>query len=153
MSMLDRVRDGARDLRNRWTYRDGGRRLARPRLPKFEGRWPRRIALVLAAFLLVYYPLGMLWTHKVDDDVSFAPQGEMLPGQSRAVAIAAELVDREVNTNGWVANNPFFMPSSLLDNMPNFQKGILAAMARFSFELTDQLGRTRGSSEADSDLQ
>ncbi|MFX8543064.1 DUF2333 family protein, partial [Acinetobacter baumannii] len=39
------------------------------------------------------------------------------------------------------------------DNMPHFQLGIIAALGRFSFELTDQLGRTRGSSQTDSDLQ
>lgn len=41
----------------------------------------------------------------------------------------------------------------MLDNMPNFQQGMIAALARFSFELTDQLGRTRGSSQADPNLQ
>ena len=50
-------------------------------------------------------------------------------------------------------DDPFFQPGVMLDNMPNFQQGIMSALARFGFELTDQLGRTRGSSEADPDLQ
>jgi hypothetical protein len=37
--------------------------------------------------------------------------------------------------------------------MPNFQQGIVRALARFAFELTDQIGRTRGSSQTDPDLQ
>ena len=37
--------------------------------------------------------------------------------------------------------------------MPAFQIGIVAALGRFAFEMTDQIGRTRGSSQADSDLQ
>ena len=53
----------------------------------------------------------------------------------------------------WVANDPFFLPGAALDNMPNFQQGVIAALARFAFELTDQIGRTRGSSQADRDLQ
>ncbi len=160
MGMLDKVRDGAQSLRNRWTYRDTGTDAGRPRaarsrgwIPHIEGVWLRRGVIIFLAFLLLYYPLGAWWTHKVDDNLDVEIKGEVLPGQSRAVAIAADLIDREVNENGWVANNPFFMPAYMLDNMPNFQKGVIAALARFSFELTDQLGRTRGSSEADSDLQ
>jgi len=158
MGMLDKVRDSARSLRNKWAYRDTDGTVGRPSgprswMPALEGVWLRRAAIALAVFLLLYYPLGAFMTHKVDDNASFEIQGEFLPGQSRAVAITADLIDREVNENGWVANNPFFMPASILDNMPNFQKGVIAALARFSFELTDQLGRTRGSSEADADLQ
>lgn len=37
--------------------------------------------------------------------------------------------------------------------MPAFQQGIVASLARFAFELTDQIGRSRGSSAADRDLQ
>ena len=48
---------------------------------------------------------------------------------------------------------PFFMPAGMLDNMPNFQRGIMAALGRFSTELMDQLGRTRGSSQTDRDLE
>jgi hypothetical protein len=36
--------------------------------------------------------------------------------------------------------------------MPEFQQGIVAAISRFTLELTDQVGRTRGSSQADPDL-
>jgi hypothetical protein len=37
--------------------------------------------------------------------------------------------------------------------MPEFQQGIMAALSRFALELTDQVGRTRGSSQADPDLE
>jgi hypothetical protein len=36
--------------------------------------------------------------------------------------------------------------------MPNFQIGIIQALSRFAVEMTDQIGRTRGSSQADPDL-
>jgi hypothetical protein len=52
-----------------------------------------------------------------------------------------------------VANDPFFLPGAALDNMPAFQQGIVQALARFTFELTDQIGRVRGSSRTDADLQ
>jgi hypothetical protein len=112
------------------------------------------IAMAGAVALALYYPIGMALTHKIDDDPAFvAPADMMPPGGSRAVAIAAALIDREVVQHRWVANDPFFMASAGLDNMPNFQQGIIASLARFAFELTDQIGRTRGTSQTDPDLQ
>jgi hypothetical protein len=95
--------------------------------------------------------VGMLWISKIDDDPNFDP-GPVEPGASHAVAMAAALIDREVDKNGWPANDPFFLPGAALDNMPSFQIGIIAALGRFAVEMTDQLGRTRGSSQADPDL-
>ena len=128
------------------------------RLLGLRGRGSRRtltrLVLVLIAALLLYYPVGMIWAHRIDDDLSFrAPEAEIEAGGSATAAIAAALIKREVDGHGWVANDPFFKPSSLLDNMPNFQQGLISALARFAFELTDQIGRTRGSSQADKDLQ
>ena len=117
-------------------------------------RQTRRFAWVLALAALAYYPLGMWWVHVVDDDPSFALADNAAPEKSsRAVAMAAALIERETDHHRWVANDPFFFPGAALDNMPNFQQGIIAALARFAFELTDQIGRTRGSSQADRDLQ
>ena len=110
--------------------------------------WP----LLLALLLVVYYFGGMLWLHEIDDDPGFALQSTAPEGGSRAVAVAADLVDREINTHRWVANDPFFMPGSLLDNMPEYQQGIVTAISRFSLELADQIARTRGSSQVDPDL-
>ena len=42
--------------------------------------------------------------------------------------------------------------SSLLDNMPHFQQGVIYALSRFAIEMSDQIGRTRGSSEVDKNL-
>ena len=123
--------------------------------PRRRFNWRRLTLVGLVALLvaaLVYYPVGMVVVHKIDDDPAFGP-GEVAAGGSRAVAVAAALIDREVDKNGWTANDPFFLPGSLLDNMPNYQQGIISALARFAFELTDQIGRTRGSSQADADLQ
>lgn len=125
--------------------------IARDRVPLRVLRWTLG---VLVGLLILYYPVGMLWWHTINDDLSFDVSADSLqPGQSRAVAVAAALIDREVNKTGWVANNPFFTPSAMLDNMPAYQQGIISALARFSFELADQIGRTRGSSEIDGDLK
>jgi len=114
----------------------------------------RLVKLAFAAVVVLavlYYPVGMVVFHSVNDDPEFGP-GDVVPGQSRAVAQAAALIDREVVQGHWVPNDPFFFPTAALDNMPNFQSGIFAALSRFTVELADQLGRTRGSSSVDPDL-
>lgn len=154
MSLRDSVARFGDTIRHRWMYRRGASLPKSERRGWLRGRGWARIALVVLVVLLLYYPLGMAWVHEIDDDLSFRPPADdSVPGGSKAVAMSAALIDREVNQHRWVANDPFFLPGSMLDNMPNFQQGILSALARFSFELTDQLGRTRGSSQADPDLQ
>lgn len=109
------------------------------------------IGLLILA-VAAYYLVGMALTHQVSDDVDQA-LSETSPGASRAVQMAADLIHRETEQNSWTANHPFFMPGYLLDNMPNFQQGIVYALSRFAIEMSDQLGRTRGSSEVDRDLE
>lgn len=125
----------------------GGRRLDGGRFRLLK--WPL-IILLIAIF--AYYPIGMIVVHKIDDDPNFKA-AEVPTGASQAVAVEAALIDREVNRNGWISNDPFFLPGSLLDNMPNYQQGMLQAMRRFTLELQDQIGRSRASSSIDPDLQ
>ncbi|HLT76884.1 MAG TPA: DUF2333 family protein [Ferrovibrio sp.] len=121
---------------------------------RLRSRWLLVAVVAIIVIFGLYYPVGMLVVHKVDDNLDYqlAP-GEVTPGGSRAVAMAASLIQREVDHNGWVANDPFFLPGSMLDNMPNYQLGMIHALGRFAFEMVDQIGRTRGSSQTDSDLQ
>ncbi|HVI87048.1 MAG TPA: DUF2333 family protein [Dongiaceae bacterium] len=125
----------------------GGRRLNGGRFRLLK--WPV-ILLLIAVF--AYYPIGMIVVHKIDDDPDFKA-ADAPSGASQAVAVEAALIDREVNRNGWISNDPIFLPGSLLDNMPNFQQGMLQAMRRFTLELQDQIGRSRASSSIDPDLQ
>lgn len=111
----------------------------------------KRIIYVLIIIMLLYYPAGMFLIHKVDSDPEFGLQNSSRG--SNAVAVSIALINREVNENGWVSNDPVFKPGAFLDNMANYQTGIISAIARFSYELVDQLGRTRGSSVVDPDLQ
>lgn len=129
------------------------RRLRPTGSPGAVRRWLQRAALIVVVLLLIYYPVGALIMHKIDDNLSYTPDIPAAAGGSRAVAMAAGLIAREVDQHGWTANDPIFMPSAILDNMPNFQQGLVAALARFAFELTDQIGRTRGTSTVDPDLQ
>lgn len=118
----------------------------------------RRLAWFLLPALLIalaalYYVVGALWFHRIDDDPAFGETIEVEPPASRAVAVAAALVRREVETHRWTANDPWFQPTALLDNMPNYQQGIVAAVARFAVELRDHLSRVRGTSQVDPDVE
>ena len=137
----------------------------RDRLPSMQRRnaaaepveRPRsRVPLIIFAvlvLLLLYYPIGMLLTHTINDDVAYVvPKELQLEKGSRAVAMTIALINRETEETKWVANKPFVFPSSMLDNMPNFQVGLMYALSRFAIEMTDVLGRTRGSSQVDADL-
>ncbi len=115
--------------------------------------WKKVLAFT-ALLMLLYYPIGMALYHKVDDNTqyhTFTSGSES--GGSVSVAVVANLISREVDINTWIMNDPFFKPSVLLDNMPNFQQGMFSAFSRFAIELRDHIGRTRGSSAADTDLE
>jgi len=117
----------------------------------FRWRLFRRAVAIVVVALALYYPAGMIAVHKIDDDTAFQPAAEA--GQSRAVAVMAALLSREIEKHGWTANDPFFLPSSQLDNMPNYQLGIVAALSRFTIEMADHIGRTRTSTNPDADLE
>src|ERR1700741_4691902 len=94
------------------------------RLPVFwrssRGRRSALIALaVILVVLILYYPIGGLLINRIEDDPGFGP-GDVAPGASRAVAVSAALIEREVGQHAWPANDPWFLPGSFLDNMPNY---------------------------------
>jgi hypothetical protein len=131
------------------TWRPGPRTAAAAGGMRTVWRWGWRVLLVL---LILYYPVGALIVQDIDDDPQFQPHN-VATGESRTVATAADLVTREVDVHSWTPMLPFFTPAGILDNMPNFQRGIMAALGRFSTELMDQVGRIRGSSQTDRDLE
>jgi hypothetical protein len=82
--------------------------------------------------------------------------------RSIIVDVTADLVDFNVNQNAWISSmilyklglfgidwdrTPFF------DNKAAFQRGVNQAVRRTAVELVDTLGRVRGTSQIDSNLQ
>lgn len=89
-----------------------------------------------------------------------APSGSCNP--SYIVMVSADLVDFNVNQNAWISsmlankvgffgipwkNTPYF------DNKAAFQLGINQVLRRTTTELVDTLGRVRGTSQVDQNLQ
>jgi hypothetical protein len=95
----------------------------------------------------------MIWVHEIDDSPDYQTAPFMVENGSEAVATAVALVDREINKNHWTPSDPFFYPGAALTRMPAYQRGIMASIARFTIELSDQIARTRGSSGVDEDVQ
>lgn len=120
----------------------------------FVGSLARRgLRLILIAVNLVglFALIGMLLTESIDDDPTFEPLNRT-DGGLYSVDMVAALIEREVGETPWVANEPAFMPGHYLNNMRAYQEGIIYALSRFSFEMADTLGRSRGATAVDPDL-
>ena len=84
-------------------------------------------------------------------------------GRSNIVTVIADLIDFNVNRNNWMSSHPLFKAGIFwtiswdqtwfFDNKAAFQRGVHQAASRTAIELADSLGRTRGTSQIDKDLQ
>nr|WP_299504775.1 DUF2333 family protein [uncultured Rhizobium sp.] len=135
--------------------------------------------LAIVLLLIVFYGLliwrtqvwygfdpGFVQAYKLEERTVAA--GVALPDQpnrcqnSSLVTIAADLTDMNVNQNVWISstllyktglfgvdwdNTPFF------DNKASFQRGVNQVVRRTAIQLADNLGRVRGTSGINSDLQ
>ncbi|MGD9739944.1 MAG: DUF2333 family protein [Bauldia sp.] len=76
--------------------------------------------------------------------------------------VSADLIEFNVERNLWMSSNPFYKMgffflidwdrTKFFDNKASFQRGVHQALQRTLAELTDTLGRVRGTAEADPDL-
>ena len=83
-------------------------------------------------------------------------------GRSAIADVTAALIDFNVNQNSWISSMPVYKAGLFgldwdatpwFDNKASFQRGVHQAIRRTTVELTDTLGRIRGTSEADKGLQ
>jgi hypothetical protein len=112
----------------------------------------KRMAILLAVLGTLYFGVIGNLMHRIDADLDFMPPNPVLGG-SHAVNMAEALITREVVTHRWTPNDPLFMPNAFHDNMANYQRGMMRAISRFTLELENQIGRLRGSSAIDADLE
>jgi hypothetical protein len=122
--------------------------------PKKSLNWKAWAAIAFVALLPVYYSVGAISTHRINDNLNFKAD-DAGPGTSKTIAVIAGLIDREVNETAWSPNTQPFQPAALLrygGNMVNFQSGMIKALSTLTLEIDSQIGRTRGTSAADPDL-
>jgi len=84
-------------------------------------------------------------------------------GRSELVHMTSHLTNEMIVTNGWIPSMPQYKTGLLFitdwektpffDNKASFQLGILQSVRRTTIELVDSLGRIRGTSGEDSDLE
>ncbi|RWO52454.1 DUF2333 family protein [Mesorhizobium sp.] len=81
---------------------------------------------------------------------------------SAIVQVTADLIDFNVNENAWISSMILYKlglfgmdwdRTPFLDNKASFQRGVNQAIRRTTIELVDTLGRVRGTSQIDQNLQ
>lgn len=92
---------------------------------RFTSWW--QIALItIGAIVFLYYPVGGMLINKIDTE---SYQAENQNDNLFVVDTLNYLINREVHHHIWTPNLPFLFPSYFLDNMPNFQMGIISAVS------------------------
>jgi len=96
------------------------------------------------------------------DDEAAAEEHPRDCRRSMIVDATADLIDFNVNQNAWLSSNILYklglfgLPwdrTPFFDNKAAFQRGVNQAIRRTAIELVDTLGRVRGTSGIDADLQ
>ncbi|MBX3579558.1 MAG: DUF2333 family protein [Rhizobiaceae bacterium] len=81
---------------------------------------------------------------------------------SGIVAVTGDLIDFDVNQNSWISSTILYKlgffgvdwdHTPFMDNKASFQRGVHQSIRRTAVELVDTLGRVRGTSQIDQNLQ
>ncbi len=104
----------------------------------FITSWWHILLAGIILFICLYYPLGGWITQNIDRNTNYEIASENNK-QSTTVEMASFIINREVNDKLWTANVPFFFPSYFLDNMPNFQLGMMNATANIINSLSKKI--------------
>ena len=113
------------------------------------------------------YPAAYNLTNRnvsAGEQVSAADGGDTTRtcGRSAIADVTADLIDYNVNENAWISSMLLYKlglfgiswdNTPWLDNQASFQRGVNQAIRRTSIELVDTLGRIRGTSQIDQNLQ
>ena len=89
------------------------------------------IIICIAGFLLLYYPIGAWMTEKIDRNTNIEISTSN-PNESLTISAISYLINQQVNDKIWTPNLPFFFPAAILDNMPNYQLGMIDGISKFT---------------------
>lgn len=124
-------------------------------------RWILRGVLALVAI----YAIGMLalmfwWSYEPDqfDPVAFARERAAMRGQqpvtgSDTTEALAGSVETLLEKRGGYISNDKFPPGALMDDVPNWEFGVLTASRDLALALRNDFSRSQSQSTEDSDLQ
>jgi len=102
-------------------------RVSKKFLKKLSDSW-KIILTVVPLFLLFYYGLGSYIVENIDVKTEYKiEKNDNVPLFKTADGMAF-LIRREVDDKMWTPNLPMIFPAYVLDNMPNFQIGVISAV-------------------------
>jgi hypothetical protein len=87
----------------------------------------KAILLTVPSFLLFYYFIGSNVVENMDVTTEYKLPAEKTV-KSELLNSMAFLIQREIDEKMWTPNLPIFFPAYVLDNMPNFQIGVMSAV-------------------------
>ncbi|MBQ8677061.1 MAG: DUF2333 family protein [Alphaproteobacteria bacterium] len=114
---------------------------------KITAWWQVALAVVFAIVFL-YYPIGGYMINSIDTSPYHAKSRNT---SLYTIDSLSYLINREVHHHIWTPNLPVLFPSYFLDNMPNFQTGIISAVAHTAGGLK-QMSFTTSASSPSADL-
>jgi len=89
--------------------------------------WWRIATIIICLLTLLYYPIGGWLIHNTATP-TYQPNSHN--GNMASIDSMIHLIDQEVRQKIWTPNLPIIFPSYFLDDMPNFQLGIVSAIAK-----------------------
>ena len=96
-------------------------------LKKLSDSW-KVLLTVVPLFLIFYYVLGSKMVEEIDVHTQYKLEENDNAPFFRTTEAMAFLIRREVDDKMWTPNLPLVFPAYILDNMPNFQTGIITAV-------------------------
>ncbi|MBB36606.1 MAG: hypothetical protein CME88_10670 [Hirschia sp.] len=115
----------------------------RQRLRRFVMLVP---ALLVSAYV-IYWALT-LWSHKVDDDLSF-PTNVRQTWSSPWAGVTASILEREYESNGWAPSAEAWMPAARLTAKPAWQTSLVEALGQHAGLAAEQALESEGEVDAD----
>lgn len=124
-------------------------------------RWlPRTLMLVVLIYVLAMLALMWWWSSEPDPfDPTTAAQTDAQSSQRRqvegyvTVATLKRVADTMLHKRGGYLSNDIFPPGVLMDNMPNWEFGVLVQVRDLTRALRNDFSRSQTQSTEDPDLQ
>ena len=101
-------------------------KFGRKLLKKMSDSW-KMVLTFVPLFLIFYYVLGSKIVENIDVKTQYKIENDATPLFMTADTMSF-LIKREVDDKMWTPNLPLVFPAYILDNMPNFQTGIITAV-------------------------
>lgn len=93
---------------------------------KLSSSW-KMLLICVPTFLFCYYGIGAFVTENTDVTTEYRLREKHIPTFETALGMSF-LIKQEVDDKMWTPNLPFVFPAYILDNMPNFQIGVIGAV-------------------------